>query len=161
MRDKSKRLRGFILQKKNQASVDERQKNKSCCPSLSFGKEDTLIRILSAWEDLNLGSHSTAMTLNSWLSLWLTALPAWSTSLHHARFTSPLLFLHDQSSVVNITYKCYTLPRLFTIKVFMYACLGSCYSCRKGHFPSDGSDKVTKEGVDSTFFLALQQRRQL
>ena len=40
-------LRGFILQKV-QASVVERQKNKFCYPSLSFGKEDTLIRILSA-----------------------------------------------------------------------------------------------------------------
>ena len=38
---------GFILQK-IQASVVESQKKKFCYPSLSFGKEETLIRILSA-----------------------------------------------------------------------------------------------------------------
>jgi hypothetical protein len=36
-------LRGFIL-KKVQASVVERKKKKFCRPSLSFGKEDTLIK---------------------------------------------------------------------------------------------------------------------
>ena len=42
-------LRGFILQKV-QALVVERQKKKFCYPSLSFGKDDTLIRIVSAWD---------------------------------------------------------------------------------------------------------------
>jgi hypothetical protein len=42
-------LRGFILQKV-QASVVERQKKKVCYPSLSFGKEDSLIILLSAWD---------------------------------------------------------------------------------------------------------------
>ena len=40
-------LRAFVLQKV-QASVVERQKKKFCFPSLSFGKEDTLIILLSA-----------------------------------------------------------------------------------------------------------------
>ena len=87
-----------------------------------------------------------------------------ATQLVH--FTMKALLLLFYSSIIKVQlllFKCYTLPSFFTIKVFMYACLGSCYSCRKGHFPSDGSDKVRKEGVDSTFFLALQQqqRRQL
>ena len=34
--------------KKSYLEVVERQKKKFCYPSLSFGKEDTLIRILSA-----------------------------------------------------------------------------------------------------------------
>ena len=42
-------LKAFILQKV-QASVVERQKKKFCYPSLSFGKEDTLIILLSAWD---------------------------------------------------------------------------------------------------------------
>ena len=42
-------LRAFILQKV-QASVVERQKKKLCYPSVSFGKEDTLIILLSAWD---------------------------------------------------------------------------------------------------------------
>ena len=49
-------LRAFILQKV-QASVVERQKKKFCYPSLSFGKEDTLIILLSAWDR---SSDSTA-----------------------------------------------------------------------------------------------------
>ena len=40
-------LRAFILQKV-QTSVVERQKKKFCYPSLRFGKEDTLIILLSA-----------------------------------------------------------------------------------------------------------------
>ena len=39
-------LRGFILQKV-QASVVERQKKKFYYPSFNFGKEDTIIRIVS------------------------------------------------------------------------------------------------------------------
>ena len=42
-------LRAFILQKV-QASVFEGQEKKYCYPSLSFGKEDTLIILLSAWD---------------------------------------------------------------------------------------------------------------
>ena len=42
-------LRGFILQKV-QASVVERQKKKFFYTSLIFGKEDTLIILLSAWD---------------------------------------------------------------------------------------------------------------
>ena len=42
-------LRGFILQKV-QASVVERKKKKFCNQSLSFGKEDTLLILLSAWD---------------------------------------------------------------------------------------------------------------
>ena len=76
-------------------------------------------------------------------------------TVHCKGFTLLSFMIKVQWSI----YKCYILPSFFTIKVFMYACLGSCYSCRKGHFPSDGSDKVQKEGVDSTFFLALQQQR--
>jgi hypothetical protein len=40
-------LRALILQKV-QASVVERQKKKFCYPSLGFGKEDTLLILLSA-----------------------------------------------------------------------------------------------------------------
>ena len=42
-------LRALILQKV-QASVFERQKKKFCYPSLNFGKEDTLLILLSAWD---------------------------------------------------------------------------------------------------------------
>ena len=38
------------LQLKVQASVVERQKKKFYHPSLSFGKEDTLMILLSAWD---------------------------------------------------------------------------------------------------------------
>ena len=44
-----RRLRAFILQKV-QASVVERQKKKFCYPSLNFGKEDTHMILLSAWD---------------------------------------------------------------------------------------------------------------
>jgi hypothetical protein len=46
-----KGLRALILQKV-QASVFERQKKKFCYPSLNFGKEDTLLILLSAWDRL-------------------------------------------------------------------------------------------------------------
>ena len=58
---------GFILQK-IQASVVESQKKKFCYPSLSFGKEETLIRILSAWDrsqdfsDFLLRTHNEAQS---------------------------------------------------------------------------------------------------
>ncbi len=42
-------LRALILQKV-QSSVVERQKKKFCYPSLSSGKEDTLLLLLSAWD---------------------------------------------------------------------------------------------------------------
>ena len=42
-------LRAFILQKL-QATFVERQKKKFCHPSLSIGKEDTLIILSSAWD---------------------------------------------------------------------------------------------------------------
>jgi hypothetical protein len=42
-------LRALILQKV-QASVFESQKKKFCYPSLSFGKEDTLLILLPAWD---------------------------------------------------------------------------------------------------------------
>ena len=44
-----RRLRVFILQKV-QVSVVERQKKKFCYPSLNFGKEDTHMILLSAWD---------------------------------------------------------------------------------------------------------------
>ena len=47
--ESSEGLRAFNLQKV-QASVVERQKKKFCYPSLSFGKEDTLIILLSVWD---------------------------------------------------------------------------------------------------------------
>ena len=49
-------LRGFILQKV-QASVVERQKKKFCYPSFNFGKEDTIIRIVSVWDRSCYSTH--------------------------------------------------------------------------------------------------------
>ena len=49
-------LRGLILQKV-QDSVVERQKKKFCYPSFNFGKEDTIIRIVSVWDRSCYSTH--------------------------------------------------------------------------------------------------------